>query len=144
MVTPSLIALLGFIGWALFLLVLMEVIRAWLTLSGQVAANAFTPDNAGLSPFMQRLARAHANCVEGLPIFGGLLLVAILTGRSDVTDPLACVFLAARMFQSLVHLVSVSSAMVTVRFLAFSVQMGIAAYWLWRLLVPVLVAGTTG
>jgi hypothetical protein len=48
------------------------------------------------------------------------------------------------MFQSLVHLVSVSSAMVTVRFLAFSVQMGIAAYWLWRLLVPVLVAGTAG
>src|SRR5690606_40634413 len=136
MVTPSLIALLGFIGWALLLLVLMELIRAWLTLSGRVAANAFTPDNAGLSPFMQRLARAHANCIEGLPIFGGLLLVAILTGRPEVTDPLAYVFLAARMFQSLVLLASVSPAMVTLRFLAFSAQMGIAVYWLWCLLTP--------
>ena len=28
------------------------------------------PDNANLSPFMQRLARTHANCLEGLPIVG--------------------------------------------------------------------------
>lgn len=92
-------------------------------------ANGFTPDNAGLSPFMQRLARAHANCVESLPIFGGLLLVAIAAGRTAVTDPLACVLLAARVFQSLVHLVSTSPAMVMVRFTAFAVQMAIGVYW---------------
>nr|WP_244420846.1 MAPEG family protein [Mesorhizobium japonicum] len=38
---------------------------------------------------MQRLARAHANCIEGLPIFGGLLGVAIIISKTDVTDPLA-------------------------------------------------------
>jgi hypothetical protein len=38
---------------------------------------------------MQRLARAHANCIEGLPIFGGLLAVAIMTSRTGITDPLA-------------------------------------------------------
>ncbi|THF55130.1 MAPEG family protein [Mesorhizobium composti] len=34
------------------------------------------PDDAGLSSFMQRLARAYLNCLEGLPIFGGLIAVA--------------------------------------------------------------------
>jgi uncharacterized MAPEG superfamily protein len=134
MTTPSSIALIGFIAWSLLLLVLMEVIRSQLVLRHKVAANGFTPDNAGLSPFMQRLARAHANCVEGLPVFGGLLLVAIATGRSPITDPLAYVFLACRVFQSLVHLVSVSATAVTVRFTAFAVQMGIGVYWAFRLL----------
>lgn len=134
MITPSSFALVGFIAWTLLLLVLMELIRTQLVLRHKVAANGFTPDNAGLSPFMQRLARAHANCLEGFPIFGGLLLVAIATGRSPVTDPLAYVFLACRVFQSLVHLASVSAAAVTVRFAAFAVQMAIAVYWTFRLL----------
>ena len=89
MTSPSSIALTGFIAWALLLLVLMEVIRAQLVLRRKVPANGFTPDNAGLPPFMQRLARAHANCVESLPVFGGLLLVAIATDRVSVTDSLA-------------------------------------------------------
>jgi hypothetical protein len=65
-------ALTGFIAWTLGLLIVMEAIRTWLVASGRVPANGFTPDNADLSPFMQRLARAHANCLEGLPVFGGL------------------------------------------------------------------------
>ena len=72
-------ALTGFVSWALLLLVLMEAIRTSLVMTGKAAANRFTPDNAGLSPFMQRLARAHANCIEGLPIFGGLMVIAIMT-----------------------------------------------------------------
>ena len=83
--SPSLLALLGFICWALFLLVTMEVIRSKLVLARQVPANGFDPANSGQSPFMQRLARAHANCLEGLPIFGGLLLVALVAGKSNVT-----------------------------------------------------------
>ena len=135
MISPSSIALTGFIAWALLLLVLMEVIRTQLVLRGKVPANGFTPDNSGLSPFMQRLARAHANCIEGLPIFGGLLLVAVATGRTAITDQLACVFLAARVFQSLVHLASTSATAVTIRFAAFAVQMAIGLYWAFGLLV---------
>jgi uncharacterized MAPEG superfamily protein len=135
MTTSSTVALIGFIAWALLLLVLMEVIRSQLVLRGKVPANGFAPDNTGLSPFMQRLARAHANCVEGLPIFGGLLLVAIATGRSSITDPLAYVFLACRVFQSLVHLASLSPTAVTVRFTAFAAQMAIGGYWAFCLLV---------
>jgi len=134
MATPSAIALTAFITWTLLLLLLMEAIRSILVVSGKVAANGFTPDNAGLSPFMQRLARAHANCVESLPVFGGLLLIAIATERTAITDPLAYLLLGSRIFQSLVHLASLSPAAVTIRFAAFAVQLGIAVFWAYALL----------
>ena len=127
--SASLLALLGFVSWALALLLLMEAIRSKLVLTGAVAANGFNPENSNLSPFMQRLARAHANCLEGLPVFGGLLLVALLAGKPQITDPLAFVFLAARIVQSLIHLASVSPAAVTARFTAFAVQLVVGVYW---------------
>lgn len=133
--SPTALALTAFIAWALALLVLMEAIRSKMVATREVAANGFVPDNANLSPFMQRLARAHANCLEGLPIFGGLMVVALLTGQATVTDSLAWVLLAARVLQSIIHLVSVSPTAVTLRFIAFAVQMGIAVYWCARLLL---------
>lgn len=133
-ISPTLTALTGFVSWSLFLLVLMEVVRSKLVIARTVPPNGFVPDNSNLSPFMQRLARAHANCVEGLPIFGGLMIVAALSGKSAVTDSLAYAFLGARIVQSLVHLSSGSSAAVIVRFSVFSVQMAIGVYWAFRLL----------
>lgn len=127
--STTLLALLGFLSWTLFLLVWMEAIRSKLVLTRQVPANGFSPDNAGLSPFMQRLARAHANCLEGLALFGGLMVLAVIAGRSAVTDPLAYVLLAARIIQSAIHLASTSPMAVTARFTAFAVQVGIAIVW---------------
>lgn len=135
MSSPSAIAFTAFIAWTLLLLILMEMIRSQLVLRGKIPANGFTPDNANLSPFMRRLARAHANCIESLPIFGGLLLIAIATGSTSVTDSLAYLLLGARVFQSLVHLASVSALAVTIRFTAFAVQMAIGLYWAFSLLV---------
>lgn len=132
--TPTLAALTGFIAWTLFLLVVMEAIRSRMVITKEVPANGFRPDNANLSPFMQRLARAHANCLEGLPIFGGLMLVAVVSGKSSLTDPLAFVLLGARIVQSSIHLASLSPAAVTFRFSAFAVQMGIGVYWAFLLL----------
>ena len=132
--SPSALVLLAFIAWTLLLLALMEALRSALVLRGRVPANGFAPDNAGLSPFLQRLARAQANCVENLPAVGGLLLFALATGRTGVTDPLAPVLLGARVLQSLVHLASTSGAAVTLRFCAFAVQLGIALYWAFALL----------
>jgi len=133
--TPTLTVLTAFVTWSLLLLVLMEGIRTKLVFTGAVAANAFRPDNANLSPFMQRLTRAHANCVESLPIFGGLMLVAIVSGKTGITDPLAWLFLGARIFQSLAHLSSLSVTAVMLRFSAFAVQMAIALYWAGSLLL---------
>jgi uncharacterized MAPEG superfamily protein len=113
----------------------MEAIRTYLVVTGKVAANGFTPDNVGLSPFMQRLARAHANCIEGLPIFGGLMAIAIMTSKTGITDPLASWSLGARIVQSIIHLISTSSTAVRLRFTAFAVQMATAIYWSWKLIV---------
>jgi uncharacterized MAPEG superfamily protein len=131
---PTLTALTGFVAWTLFLLVLMEVIRSKLVLTKAVAANGFDPENTKLSPFMQRLARAHANCIEGLPVFGGLMLIAVVADKAFITDPLAYVLLFARVLQSVIHLSSLSALAVTCRFSAFAVQLGIGVYWAVRLL----------
>ena len=130
----SLLALTGFVAWTLLLLVLMESLRSRLVLLKTVPSNGFQPDNGNLSPFMQRLARAHANCLEGLPVFGGLLVIAVLAGQTAVTDPLALVLLGARVVQSLIHLASLSVIAVNLRFTAFAVQMLIALYWAFALL----------
>ena len=136
--SPTVMALLGFIAWALFLLILMESIRSKMVLFKEVAPNGFNPDNSNLSLFMQRLARAHANCIEGLPIFGGLMLVAFVTSNTSVTDQLAYYFLTARIIQSLIHLSSLSPIAVTLRFSAFAVQMTIAVYWCYNIVVVLL------
>jgi uncharacterized MAPEG superfamily protein len=126
----SLNVLLGFVAWTLILLIVMEALRARLVATGAIASNAFRPDNANLSPFMQRLARAHANCVESLPVFATLLIAALITGRSAVTDPLAPWLLAARVVQSGAHLSSGGAFATNLRFAAFVVQIAIAVWWL--------------
>ncbi|TWI31610.1 MAPEG family protein [Mesorhizobium tianshanense] len=83
---------------------------------------------------MQRIARAHANCIEGLPIFGGLLAIAIMTSRTGITDPLASWFLGARIVQSIIHLVSTNPPAVSLRFTAFIIQVAIGVYWSWKLM----------
>ena len=136
--STSSIALIGFIAWTLLLLVLMELARVRLVFATQFDARQFRPDNTNLSPFMQRLARAHANCVESFPVFGGLLLVALLTNQTSATDPLALLLLGARVVQSSVHVASLSIVAVNVRFFAFAVQVLIALYWVCRLLPGVI------
>jgi hypothetical protein len=132
--TPSAFALTGFVAWTLVLLLVMEAVRTVQVMTGKVAANAFVPDNANLSPFMQRLARAHLNCIEGLAVFGGLLAIAIMTQRTAITDPLALWLLGARIVQSVIHLASLSVIAVSLRFTAFAVQLIISVYWAWKLL----------
>ena len=127
--------LIGLVAWMLFLVILMETLRARLIVTKAVAANEFKPDNSNLSPFMQRLARAHANCVESVPIFGVLLIVALLTNRAGVTNLLAPWLFVARLVQSCVHLASNNLPAAWVRFIAFAVQIAIAVYWSWALLM---------
>ena len=134
MLSGTALALILFIAWTLALLVLMDAIRCWLVATKQVPANGFRPDNDNLSPFMQRLARAHLNCVEGFPVFGGLMAAALLTSKAAVTDPLALWLVAARIVQSSIHLASLGVVAVNARFAAFAVQIAIAIWWVWKLL----------
>lgn len=128
--SPTLLALFGFIVWTLLLLLLMELVRTKLVIFKQAEPHQFDPQNSALSPFMQRLARSHANCIEGLPMFGGLLVVALISSRTAVTDPLAFTLLTARIVQSTIHILSTSQLAITLRFAAFAVQLVISIVWI--------------
>jgi uncharacterized MAPEG superfamily protein len=105
----------------------------WLKGAGK-AANSFTPSGSDLAPFGQRLTRARDNCFETLPLFAALALGAQLSGRLDVTDPLALWVLTLRLGQSLTHIASTSVPAVQLRATLFFGQMGIYAWWAIQLL----------
>ncbi|MBI1889462.1 MAG: MAPEG family protein [Burkholderiales bacterium] len=132
--TASALALFGYIGWTLLLVLAMEGMRTLLVLRGKKVASDFKPDGTDVSPFAHRLARAHANCYEHFPIIGGLLILGLATGKSSITDPLALWMLAARIAQSSVHLVSISNRALQIRFFFFAVQLVIAVWWSLRFL----------
>jgi uncharacterized MAPEG superfamily protein len=130
----SALALTGYIAWFLALLLALGGARAAAVLTGHRAPNSFKPDGSDMPPFAARLTRAHANCYESFPFFGGTLLVALTTGSTAITDPLALVALACRVGQSTVHLASTSVLAVNVRFSLFLAQIAIVAYWIVKLL----------
>ena len=93
------------------------------------------PNNGAVLATRSAASACEEASTEGLRIFGGLMLVALATGRTAVTNPFALVLLGARIFQSIIHLTSLSSAAVTLRFSAFAVQMVIAVFWSGMLLL---------
>lgn len=131
--SPSALALVGYVAWTVFLAMWILGFRTWLTLSKQRRANDFKPSGEDVSPFSGRLCRAHANCYENLAIFASLILIAMVTGNDAITDPLARWVLTARVAQSLVHLTSTSEIAVSLRAGLFIVQLAIEAYWVVQL-----------
>lgn len=127
------LALIGYVAWTLLLLVGVVLYRTVLVLGGKRAANDFDPRGNDGSAFYGRLSRAHANCYENLPLFGALVLLAMVTGNGDITDPLARWVLVARFAQSIVHMISTSEMAVTIRVTFLLVQLGIEAYWIVQL-----------
>ena len=127
---PSIVAFIGYVTWTLALLLLLGTVRVSLTLRGKKAANSFAPDGTDVSPFVNRLCRAHANCYESFPIVGGLLLLAIATNNTAITDGLAYYMIGARVFQSITQLISSSVMAVQIRFAFFIVQIVISIMWI--------------
>jgi uncharacterized MAPEG superfamily protein len=84
------------------------------------------------------MTRAHLNSIECFPFIGGLLLLAIATDSTAITNGLALILLAARVLQSLIHIASVSNAAIFLRFVFFLVQFGICGYWCIMFLVKFL------
>ncbi len=128
--TNTALALLGFAAWTVILLCGIVAHRGALILTGKRALNSFSALGTDVSPAGARVVRAHANCVENLPVAGAVLLLAIATSHTDVTEALALPFLGARVAQSAAHLTSTSSPAITVRFTFFLVQLAILAWWM--------------
>lgn len=102
-----LMALLGFASWTLLLLLFTVGIYRWSRiLTGKVAISRWKAEDLSVGgDFYQRAMRAHANCVENLPVFAALVLVQqFLQVNSPMIDILAFTVLAARIPHSLVHL----------------------------------------
>jgi uncharacterized MAPEG superfamily protein len=127
---PTIAALLAYVAWTMVLLFMLAYVRVSLTLMGKRQANSFDPTGIDVSPFTNRLCRAHANCYESFPILGGLLLLAIATDNTAITDGLAYYLVAARVLQSATQLVSSSNMAVQLRFAFFVAQLGIALWWM--------------
>ncbi len=128
--THSALALLGFAAWTMILLAGIALLRGTLTLRGVRYANSFAVGGDDVSPFSGRLCRAHANCHENLPVFASILAVAMVSGHTSLTDPLALWALAARVTQSTIHLISTRNRAVLLRFSCLMAQWVIQACWL--------------
>jgi len=120
--TPTLIALVGFALWTIALTVLIGGTRAYIAQTTGKAPNTFAASGDDVGGFSQRLARAHANCCENLPVVAAILLSVQVSGMHALSDPLAPWILVARMLQSVVHLASTSVPAVFIRFGLFLVQ----------------------
>jgi len=126
------LALLGFAAWTLLLLLATVGVYRWSRiLTGRVPIKEFRADHIEGADWYKRAMRAHANCVENLPVFCAIVIVLQVAGASGATvNALALAVLAARIAQSLVHVsVAQTNAVVLARFTFFFAQI-ICFIWL--------------
>jgi uncharacterized MAPEG superfamily protein len=130
----SLWSLLGFAAWTLLLVLGVVMYRSAVVLAGKRRANAWGRNQPSQDPeLLQRLSHAHANCLENLPVFAAVILVAGLTNKLELTDPLAGWYLALRIGQSMVHLTGTSHWQVLLRFSFFVPQLLLLGWMMARL-----------
>jgi len=124
--TLSLWMLLGFAAWTLFVLSVGVGVYRWtLIFQGKADLTSFPGDIAHGSNANRRAVRAHANCVENLPVFATIILVASAAHlHPPQMDGLAVATLAARMAQSSIHmLLPETNVSIGFRFSFFLVQL---------------------
>ncbi len=129
--------LLGFAAWTLLLLSATVGVYRWSRiLTGRAGTGAFQADNVEGEEWYKRAMRAHANCIENLPVFGAVVFALHVSGvRGAAADYPAVAVLAARVAQSLVHVSSVqTNDVVSVRFTFYSIQL---ACFLWLIALVV-------
>lgn len=125
--TVPLAALLGFAAWTLITLTLGIGVERWFRIvSGRAHLTDFPADAPHGSPLYRRAMRAHANCIENLPVFGAVVLAAVATNTSSpALDLLSVTFLGARVAQTLVHVLPTpTDSWIALRFSFFLIQIG--------------------
>lgn len=125
--TIPLWTLLGFAAWTLLLLIATVGVYRWVNILFRRAPIAsFRGGRLEGADWYQRGTRAHANCVENLPVYGAIVLVITALDMHGATiDTICTLVLAARVCQSLVHVShEQTNAFVAVRFSFLCVQLG--------------------
>jgi uncharacterized MAPEG superfamily protein len=131
MTTPVLV-LLAFAGWTLLTLLTTVGVYRWSRiLTGRVAIAEWNPAVQQGDDWYQRAMRAHANCLENLPVYGAVVVAVVATGAdSPRLDVLAAVFLAARVIQTVVHVgFTPTNTVASVRFAFFFTQI-VCMFWM--------------
>ena len=117
--------LLLFAGWTLATLLATVGVYRWSRiLTGRASLSEFRADEQHGSEWYRRAMRAHANCVENLPVYAAVVVAIVASGvRSPMLDMLAVVLLAARALQTVTHVAfKQTDAVVGVRFAFFFIQ----------------------
>ena len=117
--------LLGFAAWTLLVLFTTIGPYRWARiLTGRARIGEWRADEPQGSEWYRRAMRAHANCVENLPVYGAIVVCATAAGaESDALDLLALVFMAGRICQTVTHLaLPASDSAAALRFAFFFLQ----------------------
>ncbi len=123
--TVSAYALLGFAAWTLFTLAATVGVYRWSRVfTGRASVAEWRADEPQGSEWYRRSMRAHANCVENLPVFAVVVLLGLVSGLQDSRfDALAILVVVARVLQTSVHVSLVQTNVVaSVRFAFFFAQ----------------------
>lgn len=134
--------LVGFAAWTVLLLLATVGVYRWSRiLTGRVAIREFRADQIEGADWYKRAMRAHANCVENLPVFGAIVFgLHVGNVGSALVNALAVAVLVGRIMQSLVHVCFVQTDIVTsVRFGFFFVQV-VSFLWL-TVILPTELSG---
>lgn len=134
--TVPLWCLLGFAVWTVLVLLTSVVTpRVVAVLTGRARAGDFPATTPHGTPAYQRAIRAHANCVENLPVFGAVVAVVTLSHTDAAPiDTLAMVYLGARVCQTVTHMISITPMAINVRFTFFLTQL-VCVLWMAALVV---------
>jgi uncharacterized MAPEG superfamily protein len=101
-------------------------VHRWsLILTGRAGIHQFPADSLAGPDWYRRAVRAHANCVENLPVFASIVGVATAAGvKSAALDALALAVVGSRVGQTVTHVAFPQTRrVVSVRFSFFCVQL---------------------
>lgn len=118
--------LLGFAAWTILLLACTIGMYRWvLIFAGRMPVNGFRAEQPEGADWYKRSMRAHANCIENLPVFGAIVFALYVSGTGGpLADVASVIVLVARVMQSLVHVcLRQTAAVVAVRFSFLLVQL---------------------
>lgn len=113
------LSLHGFTLWTIILLLATVGVYRWRRiLTGRMAISRFVAGDDLGDEWYGRAMRAHANCIENLPVFAVLVIVAELRRvPNSAFDTMAAAVFAARIPHSLIHVCLVQSdKVVSLRF----------------------------
>ncbi|TGK06756.1 MAPEG family protein [Leptospira semungkisensis] len=134
----SLYSLIFFTGWTIILVLVVAGFRVAQVLAGKKKSNEFPAWTQHGSDFYWRIHRAHVNCIESLPVFAVLVLIALDIGyQSHLFDVLSMIVCGGRVLQTTAHLSGGGEWNVNVRFTGFLIQYACFAYMLVILLQSV-------